>query len=215
MIKIEYPAFDFKIRKEKNTELIFDTMRKRWLLLTPEEWVRQNFLQYIVQIKNYPASLIAIEKEIYLGELKKRCDIVVYNRDTLPWMIIECKEMNERLNAKVLDQILRYHITLPAKYLVITNGSYCFAFVDFGQDAGHGAAFVADLHRVFQRGDHVVERMLLHEHLRVCEALLQIRIGQIAEVDFNVFCHGFSRFSKRERKSSKNVSSSKYRELRF
>ncbi len=128
MIKIEYPAYDFKKRKEKNTELIFDTIRKRWLVLTGEEWVRQNFLQYIVQVKNYPASLIAIEKEIYLGELKKRCDIVVYNRDTLPWMIIECKEMNERLNVKVLDQILRYHITLPAKYLVVTNGSYCFGF---------------------------------------------------------------------------------------
>ena len=128
MIKIEYPVYDFKIRKEKNAEFIFDVMRKRWMSLTPEEWVRQNFLQYIVQIKSYPVSLIAIEKEIYLGELKKRCDIVVYDRDTLPWMIIECKEMNEPLNAKVLDQILRYHITLPAKYLVVTNGSYCFGF---------------------------------------------------------------------------------------
>ena len=108
--------------------MIFDTARKRWLVLTGEEWVLQNFLQYIVQVKKYPVSLIAIEKEIYLGELKKRCDIVVYNRDTLPWMIIECKEMNEPLNAKVLDQILRYHITLPAKYLVVTNGSYCFGF---------------------------------------------------------------------------------------
>ena len=128
MIKIDYPVYDFKIKKEKNTELIFDAARKRWLVLTGEEWVRQNFLQYIVQVKKYPVSLIAIEKEIYLGELKKRCDIVVYSRDTLPWMIIECKEMNEQLNAKVLDQILRYHITLPAKYLVVTNGSYCFGF---------------------------------------------------------------------------------------
>src|SRR5436305_1202033 len=128
MIKIEYPAYDFKIRKEKNTDLIFDNARKRWVVLTPEEWVRQNFLQYIIGIKNYPVSLIAIEKEISLGELKKRCDIVVYHRNALPWMIIECKEMNEQLNSKVLDQILRYHITLPAKYLVVTNGSYCFGF---------------------------------------------------------------------------------------
>ena len=128
MIKIDYPVYDFKIRKEKNAEFIFDVMRKRWISLTPEEWVRQNFLQYIVQIKSYPVSLIAIEKEIYLGELKKRCDIVVYNRNTLPWMIIECKEMNEPLNSKVIDQVLRYHITLPAKYLIVTNGSYCFGF---------------------------------------------------------------------------------------
>ena len=128
MIKIEYPASDFKTRKEKDIEYIFDPLRKRWMVLTPEEWVRQNFLQYLIFLKKYPSSLIAIEKEIYLGELKKRCDIVVYNRETLPWMIIECKGMNEPLNAKVLDQVLRYHITLPAIYLVITNGSYCFGF---------------------------------------------------------------------------------------
>ncbi len=128
MIKIEYPAYQYKIKKENEVELIFDALRKRWLVLTPEEWVRQNILQYVIQIKKYPAPLIAIEKEIYLGELKKRCDIVVYNRGTLPWMIIECKEMNTSLNTKVLEQILRYHITLSAKYLVITNGSYCFGF---------------------------------------------------------------------------------------
>jgi len=128
MIKIEYPKHQFKIKKENNAELIFDGFRKRWIILTPEEWVRQNILQYITAIKNYPAALIAIEKEIYLGELKKRCDIVIYNRQSLPWMIIECKEMNAALNSQVLEQILRYHITLPAIYLVITNGSYCIGF---------------------------------------------------------------------------------------
>jgi hypothetical protein len=128
MIKIEYPKYQFKIKKENNIELIFDVFRKRWLVLTPEEWVRQNILQYLTGIKKYPAKLIAIEKEISLGELKKRCDAVVYNRNALPWMIIECKEMNTPVNSKTLEQILRYHITLPAKYLVITNGSYCYGF---------------------------------------------------------------------------------------
>ncbi len=128
MIKVEYPFYDFKITVEEGTDYIFDALRKRWFKLTPEEWVRQNFLQYIVQVKKYPGSLITIEKEVNLGELKKRCDIVVYSRSSRPWMIIECKEMNERLSSKVLDQILRYHITLPADYLVITNGSYCFGF---------------------------------------------------------------------------------------
>lgn len=128
MIKINYPETAFKIKKENNIELIFDAFRKRWMVLTPEEWVRQNMLQYITEVKKYPAKLIAVEKEIYLGELKMRCDVVVYNRNGLPWMIIECKEMNAKLNAKVVEQILRYHITLPAKYLVITNGSYCFGF---------------------------------------------------------------------------------------
>ena len=128
MIKIEYPKYQFKIKKENNSELIFDAFRKRWIVLTPEEWVRQNILQYLAEIKKYPAKLIAIEKEISLGELKKRCDIVVYNRSALPWMIIECKKMNATINSKTLEQVLRYHITLPAKYLVITNGSYCFGF---------------------------------------------------------------------------------------
>ncbi|MDQ6610054.1 MAG: type I restriction enzyme HsdR N-terminal domain-containing protein, partial [Bacteroidota bacterium] len=94
MIKINYPKYQFKIKKENNLEMIFDAFRKRWLVLTPEEWVRQNILQYLTEIKKYPAKLIAVEKEIYLGELKKRCDAVVYDRNTLPWMIIECKEMN-------------------------------------------------------------------------------------------------------------------------
>ena len=128
MIKIEYPHYQFNTKNEHGIEFIFDAFRKRWLMLTPEEWVRQNILQYITQIKRYPSSLIAIEKEFFLGELKKRCDIVVYDRNALPWMIIECKEMNIPLNNKVLDQLLRYHIAIPAKYLVITNGKYCFGF---------------------------------------------------------------------------------------
>lgn len=128
MIKIEFPKNQFKIKKENNAELIFDAFRKKWMVLTPEEWVRQNMLQYLTEIKKYPAALIAVEKEIFLGELKKRCDVVVYDRNALPWMIIECKEMNVNLNTNVLDQVLRYHITLPAKYLVITNGSYTFGY---------------------------------------------------------------------------------------
>ena len=128
MIKIEFPKEQIKIRKQEGSNEIFDAIRKKWLILTPEEWVRQNFIQYLLIIKKYPASLIAVEKEIKLGQLRKRCDIVVYNRESQPWMIIECKEMNVSLSQKTMEQILRYHITLPAKYLVITNGSYCFGF---------------------------------------------------------------------------------------
>jgi hypothetical protein len=127
MIKIDYPPYQPKIKKEELKEFIFDEVRKRWILLTPEEWVRQNFLQYLILVKKYPASLIAVEKEIKLGDLKKRFDIVVYDRDSKPWMIIECKEMNVGLDKTVLDQVLRYNITLRVPYLVITNGSYCMA----------------------------------------------------------------------------------------
>jgi hypothetical protein len=128
MIKIAYPAYQPKIKQEGGREFIFDSTRKRWVVLTPEEWVRQNFLQYLIHVKQYPASLIAIEKEIALGELKKRFDIVVYDALSKPWMIVECKEMTVDLNHSVLDQALRYNITMQVPYLVITNGSYCMAF---------------------------------------------------------------------------------------
>ena len=129
MIKIEFPKQQIKIEQRKGVNEIFDIIRKKWLILSPEEWVRQNILDYLLISKNYPASLIAVEKEIKLGELKKRCDIVVYNRQAKPWMIVECKEMNVPLSEKIMEQILRYHITLPAKYLLITNGSYSFGFL--------------------------------------------------------------------------------------
>ncbi len=127
MIKIEYPPYKPRIKKDKGTEFIFDEVRKHWVALAPEEWVRQNFLQYLTRVKKYPASLIAVEKEIKLGDLRKRFDIVVYDRNSKPWMIIECKEMNVPLDKSVLDQVLRYNITLQVPYLVITNGSYCMA----------------------------------------------------------------------------------------
>ncbi len=127
MTRIEYPAFDFRIKKEGEKEWIFDELRKQWVRLTPEEWVRQNMLQYLLQVKKYPASLIAVEKEILLGELRKRFDILIY-RDAKPWMIIECKEMNVPLSEATIRQILNYNITIQADYIVITNGTDNHAF---------------------------------------------------------------------------------------
>lgn len=128
MLKIVYPEQNFKMKDEDGKQLIFDEFRKLWVRLTPEEWVRQNFLQYLVQVKNYPASLVAVEAEIKLNDLKKRCDIIVY-KESKPWMIIECKEMNEPLNESVLQQVLRYNISIPSVYIVITNGSYTNAWL--------------------------------------------------------------------------------------
>jgi len=127
MIKINYPHYDFRIKKEDGSELIFDDTRKQWVRLTPEEWVRQNMLQYLVKVKKYPASLIAVEKEITLHELKKRFDILVY-KESRPWMIIECKEMNVALNESVLKQVLNYNITLQAEFIIITNGTDNYGF---------------------------------------------------------------------------------------
>lgn len=128
MIKINFPKEQPRLRDNQGIKEIFDSIRKKWLVLTPEEWVRQNIICFLLLQKNVPYSLISVEKEIKLGELRKRYDLVVYDRQTLPWMIIECKEMNVSLSEKTMDQILRYHISIPSKYLIITNGSHCFGF---------------------------------------------------------------------------------------
>ncbi|MDB5249480.1 MAG: restriction endonuclease subunit [Segetibacter sp.] len=126
MINIAFPPPTFKIKNENGRELIFDECRKQWVILTPEEWVRQNFLQYLIQVKSYPATLIAVEREIQLGDTRKRFDIAVF-KNAEPWMIVECKEMKVELNEAVLKQILNYNITLRVMYLVITNGTSTFA----------------------------------------------------------------------------------------
>ena len=128
MIKIEYPEYTYKIREQAGKEFIFDELRRLWVRLTPEEWVRQNFLQYLVQVKKYPSSLIAVEKELMLGELRKRFDILVYDLNYKPWMMIECKGMEISLDEKVLHQILRYNISIPVPFLVITNGKFMAGF---------------------------------------------------------------------------------------
>ena len=134
MIKIDYPSYQPKIKKEKTKEFIFDEVRKKWVSLTPEEWVRQNILQFLTGVKKYPASLIAVEKEIHLNDLRKRIDILVYDLHAKPWMMVECKEMDVTLNEKTLQQILRYHSALPVPYLIITNGHYCFGFEKNGDN---------------------------------------------------------------------------------
>ncbi len=121
MISINYPEYPFKIQKEAGKDQIFDPLRKSWVVLTPEEWVRQNFIQYLIQIKQYPTALIAIEKTIQLGELKKRFDLIVYKNNT-PWILIECKEANVSISEKTLEQILQYQQVVEASYLVMTNG---------------------------------------------------------------------------------------------
>jgi len=128
MLTITYPEPSFRVKKQGDKDFIFDTIRKKWLLLTPEEWVRQNFVQYLVQVKGYPVTLVALEKMILLGELKKRFDILVYDRQHRPWMMIECKSPSVSLDDAVLHQLLRYHISVPAGLLVITNGEYSYAW---------------------------------------------------------------------------------------
>jgi hypothetical protein len=128
MLAINYPEPNFRIKKENDKEFLFDALRKKWLLLTPEEWVRQNFVQYLIQVMDYPSSLIALEKEIMLGALKKRFDILIYNNNHQPWMIVECKGADIKLNGETLQQALRYNISVPVEFLLITNGNYSFGW---------------------------------------------------------------------------------------
>jgi len=128
MINIIYPEPQFRIKKENNNDFIFDKLRKKWLLLTPEEWVRQNFIQYLVEVQKYPATLIASEKEIQLGELKKRFDVLIYDKDHKPWMMIECKGAEIKLDDTVLQQALRYNISVPVKFIIITNGNLTYGW---------------------------------------------------------------------------------------
>ena len=121
MILVDFPAYDFKVQSIDGKDQIFDPCRKKWVVLTPEEWVRQNLLQYLIQVCKYPIELIAIEKTIQLGSLNKRFDILVY-QETTPWMIIECKEAKTTLNDKTILQLLQYQQVLDARFLIASNG---------------------------------------------------------------------------------------------
>ena len=121
MILVDFPSYDFKVQSIGGKDQIFDPCRKRWVVLTPEEWVRQNMLQYLIQVCKYPIELIAIEKTIQLGSLNKRFDILVY-QETTPWMIIECKEAKTTLNDKTILQLLQYQQVLDARFLIASNG---------------------------------------------------------------------------------------------
>lgn len=134
MIAVNFPEPVFRLKKENDAEFIFDAIRKQWLVLNEEEWVRQNFVQYLIQTLHYPAAFIAIEKEIMLGELKKRFDILVYDRDHRPWMMIECKSAAINLTDAALQQVLRYNISVPVSFLVITNGHYTFGWERSGRE---------------------------------------------------------------------------------
>jgi hypothetical protein len=128
MLLIQYPPTKPSIKKEAGKETIFCFIRKKWVTLTPEEWVRQNFLLYLTEVLHFPPALIAVEKQILIGEVVKRFDIVVFNQETIPFIVVECKEMNEPLTNSVMEQAMRYNAALQAKYLMLTNGSHTIAF---------------------------------------------------------------------------------------
>ena len=122
MLQLNLPQYEFKIKKEAEKLLIFDVLRKKYVKLNPEEWVRQNFIQFLMIEKNYPAALIAVEQELKLNGMKKRCDAVVYNLDAEPIMIIEFKAPEVNINQKVFDQVAVYNSKLKVEFLIVSNG---------------------------------------------------------------------------------------------
>lgn len=122
MQDLNLPKYSFKIKKEESKNFIFDTVRKKYILLTPEEWVRQNFVKYLIEEKNYPSSLIAIEMGIDVKQTKKRCDIVLYTNKGKASVIVECKAPSVKITQDTFDQIARYNLTLNTEFLIVTNG---------------------------------------------------------------------------------------------
>ena len=122
MKALNLPTYEFKVKYRENKQLIFDPIRKKYLVLTPEEWVRQHFVNYLIKHKKYPASLIGLEKKVMLNNLLRRTDILVFDRNAKPHIIVECKAPNIVINQKTFDQVARYNMALDAKYIVVTNG---------------------------------------------------------------------------------------------
>ena len=122
MERLNLPTYKFKLKNSQNKTLIFDKLRKKYVVLTPEEWVRQHFVNFLIDVKKYPETLIAIEKQLTINNLKKRTDILIFNTNGNPEIIIECKAPFIKISQETFDQIARYNLKLKAKFLVITNG---------------------------------------------------------------------------------------------
>ena len=132
MQKLNFPTYTFRLKNSKNKRLIFDEIRKKFMVLQPEEWVRQHCVRYLIKEKKYPKSLINVEKELRVNNLKKRYDIVVFNSDGSIHLVVECKSPSIKINQVTFDQISRYNLALEASYLMITNGlNHYYCTMDF------------------------------------------------------------------------------------
>ena len=136
MQQLNLPSYPIKLKEEKGQQFIFDSIRKKYLIHTPEEWVRQNFIHYLIHEKGFASSLIAIEKGLKLNELQNRADAVVYDKNAQPIVLIEFKAPHVKINQETFEQIARYNRIFKVPYLVVTNGMnhYC-AKIDFNSNS--------------------------------------------------------------------------------
>ncbi len=140
MFRLNLPSYEIKIRGTSEKPEIFDFLRRRYVALTPEEWVRQHFVHYLVEHKGYPQGLMCNEKELKIGQKKLRCDTLLYNKDMRPRMIVEYKSPTVALTQKVFDQITAYNLILHVDYLIVSNGLLHFCCrMDY---ASHSYSFI-------------------------------------------------------------------------
>ncbi|UGS22548.1 type I restriction enzyme HsdR N-terminal domain-containing protein [Flavobacterium channae] len=132
MQNLNFPNYFFRFKNSENKVSIFDEIRKKFILLTPEEWVRQHVVQFLLQDKKYPKSYINVEKLIKINDLSKRYDVVVFQPNGEIFLLIECKAPEVPISQQTFDQIARYNLVLKAKYLMVTNGlNHYFCQMDF------------------------------------------------------------------------------------
>ena len=122
MLKLSFPNYEFRLKKIDEKRFIFDEIRKKYIELTAEEWVRQNCIKFLINEKKYKSQLIAVEKKIILNNLTKRFDIIAYDNNGDPNLLVECKAPNIAIRQETFDQILSYNRVINSKYLMITNG---------------------------------------------------------------------------------------------
>ena len=132
MQKLNFPSYAFRFKNSENKVSIFDEIRKKFIILTPEEWVRQHVVRFLLEEKKYPKSLMNVEKVLKVNGLRKRYDVVVFNPDGSILVLVECKAPEIKTAQATFDQIARYNMTLKAQYLMVTNGlNHYFCLMDF------------------------------------------------------------------------------------
>ena len=138
MRKLNFQLYNFRFKNSENKVSIFDAIRKKFIILTPEEWVRQHVVQFLLEEKKYPHSLINVEKVLKVNGLRKRYDVVVYTPDGSIFILIECKAPEIKIAQATFDQIARYNMTMRASFLMVTNGlNHYFCQMDFENEKYH------------------------------------------------------------------------------
>jgi len=141
--QLNFSKYKFRFKNSENKHYIFDPIRKKFIILQPEEWVRQNVVQFLIHEKQYPISLINVEKKIEINGLTKRYDIIIFHPDGSVNLVVECKSPSISINQKVFDQIARYNLILKSDYLMVTNG----------------------LHHIYCKMDYKLEKYLFLEEI--------------------------------------------------